>query len=89
MGRVPPPEQHAPPSRLESWPTATVGLLATACFSPEDGAPWNREVRMPAVWTREWGKGRVFVSIVGHKLEDLELPQVRGMTERGLVWTSR
>lgn len=44
---------------------------------------------MPAVWTREWGKGRVFVSIVGHKLEDLELPQVRGMTERGLVWTSR
>jgi type 1 glutamine amidotransferase len=64
-------------------------VLATTCFSPEEGAPWNREVRMPAVWTREWGKGRVFVSTVGHKLEDLDLPQVRTLTERGLLWASR
>ena len=44
---------------------------------------------MPAVWTRQWGSGRVFVSTIGHKLEDLDLPEVRTLTERGLLWAAR
>jgi type 1 glutamine amidotransferase len=46
-------------------------------------------VTCPAVWTRQWGKGRVFVSTIGHKLEDLDVPEVRTLTERGLLWASR
>lgn len=64
-------------------------VLATTCFQPEEGAPWDRAVLMPAVWTRVWGKGRVFVSTIGHKLEDLDLAPVRTLTERGLLWASR
>jgi type 1 glutamine amidotransferase len=64
-------------------------VLATTCFSPEPDGPWDKDVVMPAVWTRQWGKGRVFVSTIGHNLDDLDLPPVRTLTERGLLWASR
>ncbi len=64
-------------------------VLATTCFHPEADSPWQQEVRMPAVWTRQWGLGRVFVSTIGHKLDDLDHPAVRALTERGLLWASR
>ena len=35
------------------------------------------------------GQGKVFVSTIGHKLEDLDHPDVRTLTERGLLWASR
>ena len=43
----------------------------------------------PAVWTRVWGRGRVFVSTIGHFPTDLDVPAVRTMTERGLLWAAR
>lgn len=35
------------------------------------------------------GEGRVFVCMAGHRVEDLDLPQVRTIIERGLLWASR
>ena len=32
---------------------------------------------LPAVWTRRWGCGRVFVCTVGHAVEDLLTPEIR------------
>ncbi|MEN3613561.1 ThuA domain-containing protein [Plantactinospora sp. ZYX-F-223] len=74
-------------------------VLATVTFDPEPAAqqgagaaertPWDRSVTLPAVWTRSWGAGRVFVSTVGHKLDDLTLPAIRTITERGLLWAAR
>ena len=72
-------------------------VLATVRFPPDwpgdddhgGTTPWRREVTMPAVWTRQWGSGRVFVSTVGHRLADLEVPVVRRLTERGLLWATR
>jgi type 1 glutamine amidotransferase len=73
-------------------------VLATVTFPPDqpgddpDGGgttAWRREVRIPAVWTRRWGSGRVFVSTVGHRLADLEVPEIRTLTERGLRWAAR
>lgn len=70
-------------------------VLATVTFDPEPGgpagepSPWDRPVTMPAVWTRRWGAGRVFVSTVGHKLDDLTVPAVRSLTCRGLLWAAR
>lgn len=72
-------------------------VLATVTFPPdqpgdaEDGGAvtaWRREVTVPAVWTREWGRGRVFVSTVGHRLADLDIPEIRGITQRGLLWAA-
>ncbi|MFK3985228.1 ThuA domain-containing protein [Micromonospora sp. NPDC050397] len=53
------------------------------------GTPWQVPVTLPAVWTRVWGAGRVFVSTVGHKLDDFDAPEVRAITERGLLWAAR
>ena len=52
------------------------------------GPPWGRAVTFPAVWTRSWGAGRVFVSTVGHHQPDLDVPDIRRLTERGLLWAA-
>jgi type 1 glutamine amidotransferase len=64
-------------------------VLATVRFDPADGTPWREPVTMPAVWTRRWGAGRVFVSTVGHRPDDLRVPEIRTITERGLLWAAR
>jgi type 1 glutamine amidotransferase len=64
-----------------------IDVLALSTFGPDEtrGEP----VDMPVVWTRRWGRGRVFVSTIGHRPQDFDVPQVRALTERGLVWASR
>lgn len=64
-------------------------VLATSRFTVTPETPWRADLVVPAVWTRLWGAGRVFVSTIGHKLEDLDVPEVRTLTERGLLWASR
>ncbi|HEX8631789.1 MAG TPA: ThuA domain-containing protein [Catenuloplanes sp.] len=64
-------------------------VLATVTFEPDPAAGWDRAVTVPAVWTRRWGAGRVFVSTVGHRVADLAVPQIRTLTERGLLWAVR
>jgi len=68
-------------------------VLATITFpapsSAEEGKPWNEPVTHPAVWTRRWGRGRIFVSTVGHHMPDLDIPEIRTLTERGLLWAAR
>lgn len=69
-------------------PAATV--LATTTFADRPGLPAGiTGVTSPAVWTRTWGLGRVFVSTTGHKVEDFDTPELRTLTERGLLWASR
>ena len=64
-------------------------VLATTTITPGPDDPWHAPVTSPAVWTRRWGAGRVFVCAPGHLLADLEVPAVRTIIERGLLWASR
>jgi type 1 glutamine amidotransferase len=64
-----------------------IDLLATTEFEPGERRP--HAVTMPAVWTRTVEAGRVFVSTIGHKPDDFDVPEVRMLTERGLLWASR
>lgn len=71
-------------------------VLATVTFPPDHpgddphgDTAWRREVTVPAVWVRRWGVGRVFVSTVGHRPADLQVPEIRRLTERGLRWAAR
>ncbi|GEL95544.1 ThuA domain-containing protein [Cellulomonas composti] len=64
-------------------------VLATTTITPGPDDPWHAPVTSPAVWTRRWGAGRVFVCTPGHQLADLELPQIRTIIERGLLWAAR
>ena len=64
-------------------------VLATTTQQVRPWDPWNRPVTSPAIWTRQWGKGRIFVCTPGHSLDVLEHPTVHTVIERGLVWASR
>ena len=50
---------------------------------------WHREITSPAIWTRRWGKGRIFVCTPGHSLDVLAHPTVHTVIERGLLWAGR
>ncbi|OPZ28811.1 MAG: Trehalose utilization [Lentisphaerae bacterium ADurb.BinA184] len=57
-------------------------VLATTTF--KDG-----NVVMPAVWTRMWGKGRVFYASYGHTDKDFAVPEALTIVQRGMLWASR
>ena len=63
-------------------------VLATTRFTGEH-APWIDGVVMPVAWKRKHGKGRVFYSALGHVAKEFEVPQMRTMLKRGLLWAAR
>ena len=64
-------------------------VLATTTHPVQPFHPWHRPITSPAVWTRQWGKGRVFVATPGHSLVVLRDTSVRTIIERGMLWASR
>jgi hypothetical protein len=63
-------------------------VLATTTFSGEH-APWIAGVVMPVVWKRRHGRGRVFYSSLGHVASEFEVPEMRTILKRGLMWAAR
>ena len=43
---------------------------------------------MPVVWTKSWGKGRVFYSSLGHRPDVLEMAPALTMMTRGMLWAA-
>ncbi|WP_165063174.1 ThuA domain-containing protein [Marisediminicola senii] len=66
-----------------------IDVLATTTLAANPWNPWKRPVTSPAIWTRQWGEGRIFVCTPGHRLEILENPTVRTIIERGMLWATR
>ncbi len=63
-------------------------VLATTTFDARH-AEWIDGTVMPVVWTRRYGKGRVFYSSLGHVIADFErTPEVLEITVRGLMWAA-
>jgi type 1 glutamine amidotransferase len=66
-----------------------IDVLATTTHPVRPWHPWRRPITSPAVWTRQWGEGRIVVSTPGHSLDILGNPNVRTVIERGMLWASR
>ncbi|MHC2186937.1 ThuA domain-containing protein [Rathayibacter agropyri] len=64
-------------------------VLATTTQAVRPWDPWKRPITSPAIWTRLWGEGRIFVSTPGHRVEILQDENVRTIIERGMLWASR
>ncbi|MGX9348789.1 ThuA domain-containing protein [Microbacterium sp. KNMS] len=64
-------------------------VLATTTHPVRPWHPWHRPITSPAVWTRQWGEGRIFVATPGHSPDVLQDENVRTIIERGLVWATR
>lgn len=66
-----------------------VNVLATTLVT--DKGPYSADgpVIMPVVYTKLWGKGRVFYSSVGHIDAVYEIPEANEIMRRGLLWAAR
>jgi uncharacterized protein len=63
-------------------------VLATTTFSGEH-ASWTKGVVMPVVWKRKYGEGRVFYSSLGHVAAEFDVPEMREIFRRGMLWAAR
>jgi len=68
-----------------------VKVLATTTFTGQHGDPtlYPAGTVMPYVWTRTWGKGKVFYAAWGHTFKDFDIPQAKEIMTRGLLWATR
>ncbi|MET3424732.1 type 1 glutamine amidotransferase [Actinoplanes tereljensis] len=66
-----------------------IDVLATTTHPVRPWHPWHRPIVSPAVWTRQWGDGRIVVTTPGHSLDVLENLNVRTIVERGMLWAAR
>jgi type 1 glutamine amidotransferase len=66
-----------------------VKVLATTRFPVADGphAP-NGPVEMPVVWTKRYGKGRVFYNALGHRAEIVAAEPCLTLMRRGFLWAA-
>lgn len=62
-----------------------IEILATTSFSGEHDA-WIDGVEMPVVWKKNYGKGHVFYSALGHSEDIFDVPEVWNIMTRGIEW---
>ena len=65
-----------------------IDVLATTTHPVRPWHPWHRPITSPAIWTRQWGAGRIVITTPGHSLDVLENPNVRTVIERGMLWAT-
>jgi type 1 glutamine amidotransferase len=44
---------------------------------------------MPQVWTKHYGKGRVFYNALGHQASLFDQPEPRELMRRGFLWAAK
>jgi type 1 glutamine amidotransferase len=65
-----------------------VEVLATTTFGGRY-ASWVEGTVMPVVWKTRYGEGRVFYSSLGHVAKDFDVPEVKLIVQRGMLWASK
>ena len=67
-----------------------VRVLATTAFPTADGPhAANGPVAMPVVWTKAYGRGRVFYNSLGHGPDVLSAEPCATIVRRGFRWAAR
>lgn len=67
-----------------------VKVYATTTFPIADGPhSSNGEVKMPVVFTKMWGKGRVYYNSLGHTYQTFDIPEAKELMRRGFLWATR
>jgi type 1 glutamine amidotransferase len=65
-------------------------VLATTRFPVADGPhASNGQVDVPVVWTKRWGKGKVFYSSLGHHADIFDIEPALTIMRRGFLWAAK
>ena len=67
-----------------------VNVLATTRF-PNAPGPYetNGAVDLPVVYTKSWGKGKIFYSSLGHVADVFDTPEVTQLMRNGFKWAAK
>ncbi|MBQ9729501.1 MAG: ThuA domain-containing protein [Clostridia bacterium] len=67
-----------------------VKVYATTVFK-SDSAPYaaNGEITVPVVYTKFWGKGKIYYNSLGHDRFIFDIPEVRELMRRGFLYAAR
>lgn len=67
-----------------------IEILATTRFPLADGHyKTNNVVDMPVVWTKRWGKGKVYYNSLGHTAKVFDVPEAKELMRRGFLWAMK
>lgn len=66
-----------------------MNVLATTTQSSVEGNPWRSPVTSPAIWSRHWGDGRIFICSPGHNLDVVSHPTITQIIRNGALWATR
>lgn len=64
-----------------------VKVLATTTFAGDHDF-WIDGAVMPVAWKKQYGKGRVFYSSLGHVSSDFNVPEALEIMKRGIKWAA-
>jgi len=64
-----------------------VKVLATTSFTGKNN-DWIEGCVIPVIWKKNYGKGRVFYSSLGHVAADFKTPEVLETMKRGIIWAA-
>jgi type 1 glutamine amidotransferase len=86
------PDFHVTSEQYYLHVDPAVHVLATTPFpAPGVDGPHtpNGPVAMPQVWTKHYGKGRVFYNALGHQAPLFDQPEPRELMRRGFLWAAK
>lgn len=67
-----------------------INVLATTTFPVvEEPYSTNGRITVPVVYTKNWGKGRVFYNSLGHNADIFNIPEARELMRRGFLWAAK
>lgn len=67
-----------------------VNVLATTTFPVIEGPhSTNGRVTVPVVYTKRWGKGKVFYNSLGHHADIFDIPEAKELMRRGFLWAAK
>jgi type 1 glutamine amidotransferase len=67
-----------------------VNVLATTTIIFPDGPhATNGQVKVPVVYTKRWGKGKIFYNSLGHVANIFDIYEVKELMRRGFIWASK
>ena len=67
-----------------------VNVLATTRFVLNNGSHIsNGEVEVPVVYTKRWGKGKVFYNSLGHNHYIFDIPDAKELMRRGFLYAAK